>query len=188
MPPSVKITKDDIIKTTVDIIKSEGEAGLNARNIAAKLKCSTQPIFSNFENMGELRAAVIDYANGLYQGFLDYDMHKGDYPPYKASGMAYIRFAREEKALFKLLFMRDRQGEIIAEDRESIRPMLNIIMQNLGLDEDSAYMLHLELWIYVHGIAVMIATNYLDWNIEFISNALTDAYRGLITRYTEGEK
>ncbi len=188
MPPSVKITKEDIIETAVDIIKTEGESALNARSIAKRLGCSTQPVFSNFSNMQDLRCAVINYADSLYQGFLDYDMHKGDYPPYKASGMAYIRFAREEKELFKLLFMRDRQGEIIAEDRESIRPMLNIIMQNLGLDEDRAYMLHLELWIYVHGIAVMIATNYLDWNIEFISNALTDAYRGLITRYTEGAK
>lgn len=184
MPPSVKITKDDIIKTAVDILKSEGETALNARNIACRLNCSTQPIFSNFENMGKLKAAVIEYANNLYRGFLDYDMHKGDYPPYKASGMAYIRFAREEGALFKLLFMRDRQGELITEDRESIRPMLDIIMKNLKLSEDRAYMLHLELWIYVHGIATMIATGYLDWNIDFISNALTDAYMGLKLRYT----
>ena len=42
-------------------------------------------------------------------------MAEGKYPPYKASGMAYIRFAKEEKELFKLLFMRDRS------DRKSTR-------------------------------------------------------------------
>ncbi len=188
MPPSVKITREDIIEAAVKIIKTEGECALNARNLAARLSCSTQPIFSNFNNMQDLKTAVIAYANSLYQGFLDYDMHKGQYPPYKASGMAYIRFAREQRELFKLLFMRDRQGEEIKEDRESIRPMLNIIMRNLNIDEGRAYMLHLQMWVYVHGIAVMIATNYLDWNVDFISNALTDAYKGLITRYTKGAK
>lgn len=33
----------------------------------------------------------------------------------------------------------------------------------------------------------MIATNYLDWDIEFISNALTDAFEGLKYRYTGGK-
>lgn len=185
MPPSVRINKEDIIKAAVDIIKGEGESALNARNLANRLKCSTQPIFSNFENMQQLRNAVIEYANGLYQGFLDYDMHKGKYPPYKASGMAYIRFAREESELFKLLFMRDRKGEKIKEERESIRAILDIIMKNLNISEDVAYKLHLELWLFVHGIATMVATNYLSWDIEFISEALTDAYTGLKLRYTE---
>ncbi len=184
MPPIVKTTKENIIDAAVEIIKTEGESALNARNLAKRLGCSTQPIFSNFNNMQDLKNAVIAYANNLYHGFLDYDMHKGDYPPYKASGMAYIRFAREERELFKLLFMRDRTGEAITEDREAVRAMLDIIMKNLGLDEDSAYMLHIELWVYVHGLATMIATGYLDWNIDFISRSLTDAYEGLKYRFT----
>ncbi len=180
MPPSVKIAKEDIIKTAVDIIKEEGVNALNARNIAARLNCSTQPIFSNFNNMQDLKDAVIDYANSLYQGFLDYDMHKGKYPMYKASGMAYIRFAREEKALFKLLFMRDRTDENVTDDGETLNLILSIIMQNLNISQEAALKLHLNMWIYVHGIATMIATDYLDWNAEFVSNALSDTYRALM--------
>ena len=101
--------------------------------------------------------------------------------------MAYIQFAKEEKELFKLLFMRDRTSEKIAENREEVRPMLDIIMKNLQLSEDEAYFFHLESWLYVHGIATMIATNYLDWDIEFIDKALTDAYEGLKYRYTGGK-
>lgn len=110
------------------------------------------------------------------------------YPPYKASGIAYIQFAKEEKELFKLLFMRDRTGEMIEENREDIRPMLDIIMKNLGISEDEAYIFHMELWLYVHGIATMIATNYLEWDIGFIEKALTDAYEGLKYRYTGGKQ
>lgn len=53
--------------------------------------------------------------------------------------------------------------------------------------EDEAYLFHLEMWLYVHGIATMIATSYLDWDDEFISRVLTDAYMGLKYRYTEGK-
>ena len=110
-------------------------------------------------------------------------MADNKFPPYKASGIAYIQFAKEEKELFKLLFMRGRTDEKIEENREEIRPILDLIMKNLGIDENEAYFFHLELWLYVHGIATMIATNYLEWDIEFIDKALTDAYQGLKNRY-----
>ena len=99
--------------------------------------------------------------------------------------MAYIRFAKEEKELFKLLFMRDRSGERIEDEREELRPIIEIIMKNLGISEDEAYILHLEMWLYVHGIATMVATSYLDWDMEFISRSVSDAYSGLKQLYTE---
>ena len=46
-----------------------------------------------------------------------------------------------------------------------------------------AYFFHLEMWVYVHGIAAMIATDYLDWDEELISRMLTDAYEGMKERY-----
>lgn len=88
-------------------------------------------------------------------------MQKGKYPPYKASGMAYIRFAKEEKELFKLLFMRDRSDENITENKEEISPLIDLIKQNLNISEEEAYLFHLEMWIFVHGVAAMAATSYL---------------------------
>lgn len=122
-------------------------------------------------------------ANELYQSYLQKDMAEGKYPPYKASGMAYIRFAKEEKELFKLLFMRDRSGERVGENKEEIRPLLKLIRQNLGLSEEDAYFFHLEMWIYVHGMATMLATSYLELEEEFISRVMTDGYEGMKARY-----
>ena len=39
------------------------------------------------------------------------------------------------------------------------------------------------MWIYVHGIATMCATSYLDWDKDMISRMLTDAYEGMRLRY-----
>lgn len=104
MPPKIKITKEEIVDTALNLVREAGEQALNARSIAAKLRCSTQPVFSNFETMDDLHNAVKETAYAEYQSYLKTEMEAGKYPPYKASGMAYIRFAREEKELFKLLF------------------------------------------------------------------------------------
>ncbi len=187
MPPKFQFTREQILAAALDITREGGTAALTARSLAARLGSSAKPIFGLFQNMEEVQREVLAAAGELYQSFLRADMASGQYPPYKASGMAYIRFAREERELFKLLFMRDRTGEPITEDRESIRPLLELIQTNLGLSEDDAYLFHLEQWIYVHGIATMIATGYLDWDLAFVSRALTDVYQGLVHRYTAKE-
>ena len=66
MPPRVKITKDDIIKTAVELVRENGAESLNARAIALALDCSTQPIFSNFKTMEELFEATIVSAYEIY--------------------------------------------------------------------------------------------------------------------------
>ena len=35
------------------------------------------------------------------------------------------------------------------------------------------------MWAYVHGIAAMFATGFLDLEEDLISNMLTDVYQGL---------
>ena len=187
MPPKLKFSREQIIHAALEITRRNGMSGLTARALAAELGSSAKPIFGLFQNMEEVQAEVLKAANTLYQNFLREGMNAGKWPPYKASGMAYIQFAKEEKELFKLLFMRDRSGEQIEENREEIRPILDIVMKNLHLTEDEAYLFHMELWVYAHGIATMLATSYLDWDMEFISNTLTDAYEGLKIRRTGGK-
>ena len=55
MPPKVKIAKEDIVNAAVELVRQYGPQALNARELAARLCCSTQPIFSNFATMDELR-------------------------------------------------------------------------------------------------------------------------------------
>ena len=186
MPPKAKFSKKEIIEAAVDIVKAEGSQALTARALGAKLGTSSSPIFTVFQNMDEVQQEVLKSANQLYENYLETDMKSKEYPPYKSSGMAYIRFAKEEKELFKLLFMRDRSEEKLSENKEEIRQLIHLIKQNLNISEDEAYLFHLEMWIYVHGIATMAATSYLSWDIEFISKTLTDVYAGLKHRFTGG--
>ena len=92
--------------------------------------------------------------------------------------MAYIAFAQQEKPLFRLLFMRDRSHEDASPRLgDDVEPLLDLIQQAAGISRESARMFHLEMWIYVHGIAAMAATSFLDWDTELIS-VMTDALSG----------
>ena len=191
MPPKCRFTREEIIQAALDLTAEKGVGALTARGLAQRLGSSAKPIFGLFANMEEVQQEVVKAANLRYQEYLRQGMSAGRYPSYKASGMAYIRFAREQKELFKLLFMRDRTHEEKAAGDE-LEALLGLIQKNMGLSRDDAYRFHLEMWIYVHGIATMIATAYLEWDMDFISAALTDAYQGLRLRFlpkeTEGER
>ena len=178
MPPKVKITKEKIISTALQLVRNNGEVALNARNIAASLGCSTQPVFSNFATMEELQQEVIAAAYEHYTKYLANEAESGKYPRYKAFGMAYIRFAKEEKELFKLLYMRNRTDEVIPETDPLSIQMESYVQSYTGLDIMDARLFHLEMWAYVHGIATMLATSYIDLDWELISRMVTDAYQG----------
>ncbi len=179
MPPKIKITKEKIIDVAIDMVRREGLSALNARNIAQELHCSTQPIFSNFASMEELKYAVIEKAETIYLAFSNAVIRSTDYPPYKASGMAYIRFAKEERELFRLLYMRDRSKEQIPPTTTLGEQVSEMVESNTGLTGQAAQLFHLEVWAFVHGIATMITTEYCDLDEALISQMLTHAYQGL---------
>lgn len=182
MPPKVKITKENIIETAIALVREHGAESINARAIAAALGCSTQPIFSNFESMEDLQSEVLSSAYHHYFGFLEKEVESGKYPKYKSFGMAYIRFAKEERELFKLLFMRDRSEEGMSATSD-FEVSVEMIMNANGITREKAELMHLEMWVCVHGIATMMATSFLSWDWEVISNVLTDVYQGIRTKH-----
>ena len=178
MPPRVKVTKEEIVDAAVELIRESGAGALNARTIAVRLQCSTQPVFSNFANMDELRLAVLMRADALCREMIRRETESGLYPPYKSGGMGYIRFAREEKELFKLLYMRDRTNEDMSLDSDLSNEMIAMVRQNTGISEMEARLFHLEMWAFVHGIATMFATGFVDLEWDLVSRMVSDIYLG----------
>ena len=182
MPPKVKTTKENIVKAALDIIREEGSDAINARDFAARLGCSTQPIFSNFSSMEDLEQNILKAAHEIYMGFLEREAQSTELPRYKAFGMAYIRFAKEEKELFKLLFMKEADTGTMSET-EDFRESVEYIMKSCGIEKEKAALMHLETWSAVHGIATMLATSFLPLEWGLISDMLSDIYFGLRKRH-----
>ena len=188
MPRNFMFTKEQVINAAIELTRERGFAAVTARALGEKLGSSSKPVFSLFENMEELQRAVLAAAFEKYERFIAAEMTKGEYAPYKASGMAYIRFARDERELFKLLFMRERsREEQLSASNDDVKPLLQLICKNTGMTEAEAARFHTEMWLFVHGIATMIATSYLDWSDEDISRALTDVYEAMTQRWARKE-
>lgn len=186
MPPKVKITKDQIFNVALNIARESGYDGVNAREIAKILNCSTQPIFSNYKNMDEIKKDIVVYSITLYKKYIENEINEKNYPDYKASGMAYIKFAKEEKELFKLLFMRNARGDYNDSDM-GWQKSVDMAQKNSGVDKNNSELFHLEMWIVVHGIATMQATGYMDIDVSLASSILSDTYNGLKCRFNGGD-
>lgn len=184
MPRKISITKDSIIEAALEIVRTKGPDALNARALAKALGCSTQPIFSNFSSMDDVVDAVLRKSLDIYNDFVRKEFERSEgFPPYKTNGMAYIRFGIEEKNLFKLLFMRDRTNDPDPVEANTFTDVLPLVMKATGFTEEQASLFHLEMWTCVHGIAVLAATSYINWDMDLASEVLTDTYQGLLHRF-----
>lgn len=85
MPPKVRTTRDEIVEEAFRLVREEGVEALNARSLAKRMGISTQPIFSNFHNMAQLKEEVLAKASELYFKKLDEAEEKGDMPPLHGS-------------------------------------------------------------------------------------------------------
>lgn len=178
MPAKTKISREEIINYAFGAVKTGEE--LNARKIAAALNVSTQPIFSNFRNMEELKKAVAEKATALFEAFISSEVKKGGMPAYKLAGIGYIKFAATHKHLFNLLFLEGAADEKITEAKGCFGEVLTALQRATGFDEETCYDLYISDWIFVHGIATMIAGGYLDWDGEVVSAMLTVDHNGKV--------
>ena len=176
------VTRQNIIDGAYALVKRSGMSALNARSLAKWLGCSTRPIYLSFSSMEELKKEVVKLITSTYQTYLKNEVDRHIYPEYKAYGMGYINFAREERHLFSYLFMRSRPSQT-EYDGGDISGVLDSLKSVTGLSGDLAERFHWECWLFVHGIATMFATGYLKLDEETVSTLISDMFTGLKLRY-----
>ena len=106
----------------------------------------------------------------------------------ETSRTSSICFARNEPNLFHLLYMRDRRREDHSGDAENISVLVEFLMAKLHITREDATLLHIEMWAYVHGIAVLCASGQQNWDDALISRMLTDGFEGIKSRFQKNEQ
>ncbi|MCH5264263.1 MAG: TetR/AcrR family transcriptional regulator [Lachnospiraceae bacterium] len=180
MPPKVRVSKDKIIEKAVGIVQNKGLEGLNARSLAKELNCSVQPVFRAFSSMEELKEAVFRKIAEYYQNYLRESISLED--GLVGLEMAYIRFAREEKHFFRLLYMSERQGIKEMGEFTSVginKEIIDAMAAMTGLTQEKATKLYLGVLYTAHGIASMLATNSYDFQDEEIREIMENVFDGL---------
>ncbi|MBQ7775949.1 MAG: TetR/AcrR family transcriptional regulator [Lachnospiraceae bacterium] len=182
MPPKVKITQEMIMNAAFEIARIEGADKITARSISEKLNCSTQPVLYHFASVEEIKRAVYQKADEYHSGYImNLEQDYGN--PMLAIGMNYIRFAIEERNLFRFLFQSNEfSGATIAEmmDSEDLLPMLAVLQQELEASLDEAKEIFATLFIFVHGYASMFANNSMVYEEEDLVLKLTKVFYGAV--------
>ncbi len=180
MPPTVRFTRDAVLHAACQLMRREGMEALNARAIAKELGGSTQPIFRLFTNMEDLHRELILYVARQFQAHAEADMAQSD-SPYIQLCTTYLLYGRDEPELFKLLFMRDRVSEGQYSDQTNFDLVFNVIKKETPLDDETALRFFERTWLFIHGLAVCIATKYIPCQDErYLISMVKEAYNAAV--------
>lgn len=183
MPPKIRFGREEVISAALELTRERGMEGVNARAVAARLGCSTQPLFREFESMEQLKDEVARRAMDIYASHIAEGAAREPIS-YKGTGLAYIDFARREPELFKLLFMHDRITHPVAEiEDSSLELVISALMERVKLSREQAMEFHWHMWVFVHGLAVMAATKYFSFTDEELSNMLSTEFLAMKSLY-----
>lgn len=179
MRKNKKVSKEDIMHVAFEIVKKEGMKVLNVRKVAEQLNTSVQPIYYEYGSLEELKKALEKKVLETYQAYMNVDAEKGR--PYKATGMNYIKFAKEEPILFKMLFMSKTSytPEHVMRQDQAFNDICKYAKKATGLTKDVVRKYHLRMWMYTHGIACLVATQTCQFTEQEISTLLSDEYEAL---------
>ena len=179
MARRITVTREQVMTAAVRIVRKEGFDALTAQSLAKELRCSTQPIYSRYSGMKEVREEVEARASAKFAEYLRSAVDHVS--AFNAAGLNYIRFAQEEREFFKLLFMRENaSGQDILTGHSQMEYVLATIREQENLSEARVREIYEEMWMLSHGIATMIATGTATFRPEHIQKILSDVYRGLI--------
>lgn len=190
MPPNAKFTKEEIIETAFNIVRSKGFDALTARSIGAKLGSSARPIFTVFKSMEEIHREVVIESKKLYSEYINHGLSRSDMPAFKGVGVAYIQFAITEPKLFQILFMseypkRPNLMNVLHIIDENYIRILESVKKCFLLNQSDSEWLYRHLWIYSHGIAVLCATNMCMFSSDEIDKLLTEVCMAMLKKIKE---
>lgn len=181
--PKQRITREMVINVAFDIARREGIGQVLVKRIAQELGCSVQPIYTYCDSMDELRAAVAERAAvhmGAYMG-----QHIDPADPFRSTGIAYVRYAREEPRLYQLFLQRKRPYLHTLTDLYGVDADLRVpqsIAGRLGISLERAKALHLNMLIFTSGLGVISASSPEGLLEEELIARLESAYGAFLAQ------
>lgn len=161
-------TREEILDCAFEILNKESLKEVTARNIAKKLGVSTIAIYSSFKSMDELKNELSKKAKTKL-----FEYTKREYTDLNILniGIGVCLFAKEEKALFRTIFLREGlprefTDEILEDFRGLIKDGFNKNELYNRFPEDVVEWITKKGWYFSHGYATLICTGFYP-EIEF---------------------
>lgn len=182
MPPVAKYSRQDFISKSLEIIKKEGVEKLTARELASAMEISVRPIFTAFKNMDEVKEECLKSAFGVYHSYFERFCSNIDF---YAIGRVFLLFAVEEPYLFQFIFLKS-QGEKVSFRQymenldDSFDNSIQMIQKQFDINENEAFSLYKNMWLYCNGIATLCVTGQCLFSEQEIEENLSVACSAFI--------
>lgn len=169
MPPKVKFQKEEIINAALAVAGKCGIDAVTAREVARELGVSTRPIFTYYDTMEELRHDVYAQSKEQYRAYIDRGL--AGPIPFMGVWRQYLRFAREEPELYRLLFL-TKPDSVSGGAMEAMRYSQDLvrdsIMRIYNMDAHAADCFFRDLWLGAFSYATLIVTDDCPYSDEEI--------------------
>lgn len=185
MPPKVKFQKEEIVGAALEVARKKGIGAVTAREVAEELGVSTRPIFTYYDTMDQLRRDVYERAKDHYRAYIQRGL--AGPIPFLGVGRQYIRFAREEPQLYKLLFLTPPgEGGGAMEALELSQGLAReSVMRVYNMDAHTADCYFRDLWLVVFSFATLIVTDDCPYTDEQMLAVLTEISLSVCKAYKE---
>lgn len=187
--PKQRITKEMVVDAAFEIARSSGMEQVLVKNIAAKIGCSVQPIYSYCKNMDGLRSDVAEQANSFIRQYISEHIDREHL--FASTGRAYIRLAKEEPFLFKIFILHQRTGVCSLNDlyeKEASPYVAERIAEELKISVPKARQLHLNMLIYTIGIGTVFSVTTPGISADEIYGQQENAYEAFLRQALDSER
>lgn len=173
MAPKNKYTREEMIEAAVRVVRKNGIDALTAKALAGELGVSTQPVFTCFHTIEEAKREVSIAAQRVYDSYVEAGLSMK--VPFLGVGMQYIRFAKEEPQLYRLLFLTtNEEGSSVMDAlHHSQKLVRESLQQTYHIDAEAADRYFRDMWLVVHSLATLVVTGGCPYSEEEMWNILT---------------
>ena len=148
--------RNALLTAALVILEREGEAGLGLRDLARAVGVSPAAPYRHFDSRAGLLEALA--VTGFQKFTADMRAVSESHPadPLSAMGRAYLRFALDNRALFRLMF----SAQLKRDNRPGLRMAADAAFDTLrkvrGGYTTAGRIAALAAWSKVHGLAVLL--------------------------------
>lgn len=182
--PKQRISGEMVVDAAFELAREKGLEQITVTDIAGKLGCSVQPVYSYCRSMDGLRRETVERARRFVKDYLAENTDRDDL--FRSTGMAFIKLAETEPHIFRMFVLSDR-GELHSlkdvYESEANPAVAGLISDTMGLDEAAAQSLHMDMLIYTVGMGTILATAGDGFDMEGVYSRLENAYEAFCTKY-----
>lgn len=188
--PKQRITKEMVIEAAFEIAREDGLDKVLVKNIAEKIGCSVQPIYSYCSNMEGLKNDLYERTRAFFREYVEVHLEKDNF--FESTGRAYLHLAKEEPHLYELYFLKKRPDRICSSLAELYQQECSLsvaehLAQELSIGLESAKKLHLHMVIYNSGVASLQIASGFGLDMKELEQQLRMAYEAFLAEIRKEE-